>query len=214
MADKKRKSQSKQYFDQNPIESIAKGVGDSLTSDLLKDAGKDFMNQLLGFEKKVEKSKKVSGELQIGEEIDLTELSQNKSEKAPGLDILPGLDYRREILYRRQRVIRENEQQLKAEIHQIQVELKKISASSKILEVQFKDVVVEQHIEKPGKYHVNFYQQILSLLQKARMAVEDAGTWLAALKSKKGQKSYWKMFKKYKTTFGLSNERVVATQTG
>ena len=92
-----------------------------------------------------------------------------------------------------------------------------LAASSKELEIQFKDVVVEQRIVKPGKYHQSFFEWMLIIVKTARMRVEDAGTWLSVMHGKKNKRhsqNYWQMFKKHGTTFGLSNERVVATQTG
>src|SRR3989344_5698474 len=72
----------------------------------------------------------------------------------------------------------------------------------------------EQQIVNPGKYHVSFFEWVLLLVRQARMKVEDSSAWLGAFKSKKAKKQYWSMFKKHGTTFGLSNERVVSTQTG
>jgi hypothetical protein len=46
------------------------------------------------------------------------------------------------------------------------------------------------------------------------MTVEDSGAWLSAMSGKKGKKTYWSEFKKHGTSFGMSNERSVATQTG
>ncbi|HLD02068.1 MAG TPA: DUF5660 family protein, partial [Patescibacteria group bacterium] len=60
----------------------------------------------------------------------------------------------------------------------------------------------------------NFFEWMLSVIRIARMKVEDSGAWMAALSSKKKGKGYWQMFKKHGTTFGMSHERNVSTQTG
>jgi hypothetical protein len=83
-----------------------------------------------------------------------------------------------------------------------------------VLQIEFKEVAIEQRIVNPGKYHTSFFEWVLSAIRIARMKVEDSGAWLSASKGKKAKKDYWQMFKKHGTTFGLSNERVVATQTG
>ena len=97
------------------------------------------------------------------------------------------------------------------------IELKRLAASSQELEIEFKDVVMTQNVVKPGKYHQGFFEWVLIVIRNARVRVEDAGAWLSVMHGKKGKKqqqNYWQMFKKHGTTFGLSNERVVATQTG
>jgi hypothetical protein len=55
---------------------------------------------------------------------------------------------------------------------------------------------------------------MLTVIRGARMKVEDSGAWLSTMQGKKGKKNYWAMFKKHGTSFGMSNERQVATQTG
>jgi hypothetical protein len=47
------------------------------------------------------------------------------------------------------------------------------------------------------------------------MKIEDGRAWLETFaKRKKKKLGYWKMYKKHGTTFGLSHERTIATQTG
>lgn len=203
MQTKKGKTKVKQFVNDSPIEAlrgIGQGVLGSLGSDLglgMIQGGKD---QIVGYKEEEEEQ---SGELIEGEEIDL---------RKPDID--PGINYRQEILHTEKKIAQEDQQQLSAKIEQIIVELKRLASSSKILEVQFRQVTVEQRIVNPGKYHVSFFEWVLAIVKSARIRVEDSGSWLALFKSKKAQRQYWNMFKKHGTTFGLSNERVVATQTG
>src|SRR3989338_3918607 len=95
-----------------------------------------------------------------------------------------------------------------------EAEIKKLADSSTELQMQFKEVAVEQYATKPGKYHKNFFSWLLSIIRNARMKVEDSGAWLAAMHSKKKSREYGAMAKKHGTSFTLNNERTVATQVG
>jgi len=217
MSTKSQSTQKKTFIDRNPIESF-KGIGqavlDSTVKDLGKDAVADLWAQLLGGEKNSPKDE-FSGDLSEGEEIDFKALSKKKTtEKSNFNDIEPAIDYKREILHREVQVMHENTQVLKVKIEEILAELKKITATSAEIAIEFKEITVEQRIEKPGDYHLNFFQWMLSVVKSARMKIEDSGAWLSVMKSKRSKRNYWAMFEKHGTTFGLSNERVVATQTG
>lgn len=99
-------------------------------------------------------------------------------------------------------------------LQEIMSELQRLISSSKELKMEFADVGVEQAPTQAGEYHLNFFDWLLLTIRAAREKVEDSGAWLNAVKGKKDKKGYWGMFKKHGTTFGLSNERSVATQTG
>ncbi|OGH42624.1 MAG: hypothetical protein A3B53_02845 [Candidatus Levybacteria bacterium RIFCSPLOWO2_01_FULL_42_15] len=207
----KQKSQRPFQFpvDTNPIEAVRDGVVQSVVNDLGKGAVSDLWKQILGSEV----PQKTSGEMQQGQELDLTSLAKKQNEKKPQA-VEAGINYTAEIVHAQRRIAHQENQEMKAQIDQIVFELKHLAKSSTILEAEFREVVVEQRIEKPGKYHVSFFEWMLSVVKSARMRVEDSGAWLALFKSKKKQRGYWQMFKKHGTSFGLSNERVVSTQTG
>lgn len=213
MKTKAQKQKNQDLVDQNPIE-IIKGIGSSVVDSAIDNFGKQSVNslweQLLGT-KNPQEEDQTSGDLEEGREINL---SKKKRERAPQGPAEPGLDYKSEIIDVTKKVDRENTKALNSKIAEILAELKKITAASAEIAVEFKEVTVEQRIEQPGEYHVTFFQWMLSLVKSARQKIEDSGTWLSVMKSKKKQKGYWTMFKKHGTTFGLSNERVIATQAG
>lgn len=214
MQAKKAKTKVKQYVNDNPIEAIrniGQGVLGSFGSDLGLGMLQTSRDQIIGTSE--HSSEFQGGDLAEGQELDLTAKSK-REEKEKYMDVDPGIDYRREILHAEKKIAQEDQQQLNSKIEQIIVELKRLASSSKILEVQFRQVTVEQRIVHPGKYHVSFFEWVLAIVKTARIRVEDSGSWMALFKSKKAQRQYWNMFKKHGTTFGLSNERVVATQTG
>lgn len=197
-----------QYINHNIIES-SRNIGSGVVSDMLSQVFDSTVD---------EKSQRqeVGGDLVEGREVTLSRLAQKQKvseEKFPALNIEPGIDYRREIIHGERKILQRQTQEIAAKIQEIIIELKRLTTSSKELQVQFKEVSVAQ-VPNPGKYHQTFFEWMLIVIKQARMKVEDSGAWLAAAKSKNAKKQYWSMFKKHGTSFGLSNERVVATQTG
>ena len=204
----------KQYTNDNLIESmggILSGVGQQ-TADLGKSAiDLDNWDRYLGLTDGEEKQKKHSGDLEEGQELNLKDLKKEKKDKA---HIEPGIDYSREIVHTGERLVNRENQENEAQLSELMTEIKKLADSSRELQAQFKEIAVEQHVVKPGKYHKSFFSWMLSMIKIARAKVEDSGAWLAALHSKKKSREYGAMAKKHGTTFSLSNERVVATQVG
>lgn len=222
---KKAKVRTKQYIDKNPIEAvlgIGAGVAKSVGNDVVKGVSSDFWNQFLGFggaEEKRAPQTTLGGDLEEGQEMTLGGIKDNKKdiEKNPSLHIEPAIDYRREILHAETKVAQENTQEISRKIQEIIAELKQLTATSKELQIEFKEVAVEQRISRPGKYHVNFFEWVLSTIRLARMKVEDSSMWLTQTAKKHSKKGYyWTMSDERKggTSFSLSSERVVATQTG
>lgn len=153
------------------------------------------------------------GDLLEGQELNLSQLAEKRSEKK-AWNVEPGIDYRREILHAGERIEREKDQSVTQKIQEILFELRVLISKSQELQITYKQIVVEQIPAKIGAYHENFFAWLLNFVKHARMRIEDATSWLSMFKSKKKQKQYWSMFKKHGTTFGLSNERVLASQTG
>ncbi|MBI3069683.1 MAG: hypothetical protein HYY87_00055, partial [Candidatus Levybacteria bacterium] len=178
MADKKAQRRKKQFVDQNPIENwndIPSGVARSFINDVGKAGVSDLWNQLLeGGNYEKQPSQHQTGELQEGEELSLATIAKKQEAKAPQkTDIEPGIDYRRNILYGERRITQENTRVIETKIQEIVIELKRLPASSKILQAEFKEITVEQRIEKPGKYHLSFFEWMLSVVRQARLKVED-----------------------------------------
>lgn len=209
----------KHYINQNKIESqrSTSGVVQQI-SNTAKDMGSDMWSQILNpMVSERNGSQEVKGDLVEGQEVTLSKSAngtQAIEKKAPVLNIEPGIDYRREILHVERKTLHRQTQEITTKIQEIIIELKRLTATSKVLQVEFKEVATEQRITKPGKYHQTFFEWMLSVIRQARIKVEDSGAWLAVAKSKHAKRQYWAMFKKHGTSFGLSNERVVATQTG
>lgn len=103
---------------------------------------------------------------------------------------------------------------IKQQLEMILAELRKLKDSSDELETVFKDVVIDEVPEKPGIYHLTFYEGFLKLVMKMRDKVEDGVVYAKLFRSRKKERSYHAMAKKGGTSFTLHHDRSVATQTG
>lgn len=212
-------------FDDESFESIRETTGSlsrAVGKDVVKDGAKNALQQLLGkYEETAERADRLAGELAQGQELDLAAAHGKKSEKAPAPkrhDIQPGLEqynYHRDIVHASEKASHQENRELSQQVEQIMVEIQRLISSSAVLETQFAAVAVEQKPKEVGKYHTHFFEWMLITIRNARAKVEDSGAWLATMSGKKGKKgNYWSEFKKHGTSFGMSNERSVATQTG
>ena len=205
-------------FIENPVEigdptGIVKGVGESLKKDVAgQDTVRDMWKQIYTPEK--EKTQPHNGEIEMheNEEVDLSAHAEKKSHNT---HIEAGLDYHREITHYAERAHNRETGEIEYKVQEIVAELQRlIDSSSTLIKAEYQEIAVMQAPAEVGKYHINFFEWMLSVIRNARMKVEDSGAWLSAMQSKKGKKNYWAMFKKHGTSFGMSNERQVATQTG
>jgi hypothetical protein len=211
---KSTKKQPKQYADQNPIEalrSIGGGVKNSFVEDLGKDSISDMWDQILNAPTKDNKPHSASGDLSHGEEISFEDI-KHSSEAIEHSEEFH--HYKNEVIHAEKRVASESSAELKVKIQEILIEIKKLSESSAELKSEFAEIAMEEVPETPGTYHLSFLEFVLDTIRNLRTKVEESGAWLNAFYSKKAKRGYWAQYKKHGTSFGLSNERAVATQTG
>jgi hypothetical protein len=201
------KNKAKRQID-NPIEKI---LGSTDTSSNTVDSIQTLLNweEVLGLSSK--EKKKYKGDLQPGEELNLKEFHGSKEKKS---EAEAGIDYSREIIHVGERASKRQGQEIEMQLREVMIEIKKLADSSKELQVQFREVAVEQYVVSPGEYHKNFFSWILSVIRAARAKIEDSNAWLAALHNKRDAKKYGAMAKKHGSSFTLNNERTVATQVG
>jgi hypothetical protein len=201
--------------DTNPIEQqISQGV--SVIKQAIKDEAQAEINtlwrQLLRPTKEMTKEdikQPVNeGPVKTGDLSEGEELIFSKQE------IQPAIDYVNEILHSQEKTTQKENQELRVKIEEITIELKKLSKSSKELELTFRDVDVETLPQAPGKYHLNFFEWILITIRNTRMRVEESASWIGVVSGKKAKKDYWALAKKHGTSYMLSGERVVAQQVG
>lgn len=212
MMPKKTTQPAQQHPNNNQVETLkgfASDISKTFGDQLLKNGTRTMWEQILGHYEQREHSTP-SGDLIEGEEIDLVATKETHQKH----DVAPGIDYRREILQYTEVSVKHETREIEEKIKEVLFELRRLIETSTVLQAEFKEVTMEQAPAIPGKYHLNFLEWLLQIIKTARIKVEDSGSWLTAITTKKSKRNYWSMFKKHGTTFGLSNERVVATQTG
>ncbi len=103
---------------------------------------------------------------------------------------------------------------IRQQLDAILAELRNLKESSDELENVFKDVVIDAAPEKPGIYHLTFYEGFLKLVLKMKDKVQDGVVYAKLFRSRKQERSYHSMAKKGGTSYTLHHDRAVATQTG
>ena len=108
---------------------------------------------------------------------------------------------------------------IRQETNAIATELKKqiaiLERKEKTFTTELSKIKVEQLPAKTGIYYLRFLEWMLLEVKRLIIKVEEGSVWLATFNSRKKKKlGYWKMYKKHGTSFGLSQERSSATQTG
>jgi len=183
----------------NSLKSFFEETNNTAISQLL-EARKDAQSQILGLEK----------ELKEGDEAPL---EANEAQEKPRISA-EHQAYFREIMTAPARKEREETQQLKAQIEEIRIEIKKLKDASSEMEMVFKEISVQETPEKPGKYHLTFYEWVFITIRNARQKMEEVSTLGAMVNGRRREKQYLAMSKKHGTSYSLNNERSIARQTG
>lgn len=199
---------TKREVDQNQVESVEdlrKELVKGVKSEVLEKSVTTAWEQLLGISKS--ETNQDTGDLREGEELTL-------SKKERRLEVEPAIDYAGEIIHAQERSAKRENRELTVRVEEIIVELKKISKSSKQIEVAVRDVNLDLLPEAPGKYHLNFFEWLLITLQTVRIRVEESASWASVVSGKRAKKDFWSLARKHGTSYQLSGERVVAQQVG
>lgn len=116
------------------------------------------------------------------------------------------------------RTVKEEERKIYQETNVILQKLKEqvtvLEKSNKGLVSEMAKIKVEQVPQKSGIYYIRFLEWMLVMVRQMRMKVDEGKAWLDTFTRRKKKVGYWKMYKKHGTTFGLSQERSLSTQTG
>lgn len=186
------------------INDIGSGVLTDLWKNLIGGSGKNATEQIFGPTPHAR-----GGDLRPGEAMNLRDETKQAAPRSEG-----HMEYFSKIKSADVMPKRQEDASVEKRVEEIRFEIKQLMKTSKQLETTFKSVQIEQKIVNAGKYHETLFDFIKALLRSARVRMEEGLSWSNTAKGKKQQKQYWNMFKKHGTTFGLSNERTVATQTG
>jgi len=177
------------------LRSLGSGVGKTVAKDVTGKIASDALSSLFGTPVKQQ------GELRPNSPVDM------RPERAP----FPG--FRRPEVRPREPYVAQVEPHLKEQIESIRMELKALAASIKTLNSEIQRTIMEVPVD-PGIYHKNFFDRLRSTLQLLREQIDDSASWASLYNGRKQKKGYWNSYKKHGTSFGLSNERTMATQAG
>lgn len=200
MAQLASKKKQNHYKNDNVLEalgSVPSSVGKSTVSEFSKIGG-DIVASLIG-------GMPASGELRPNQPIEFGDTKPEKQVAVHPVRVEAPIQPRPNM----DAIEAETKRQLDA----IRAELKALIVSLKNLHNEVA-TAVNQEVVHPGVYHLNFYEQLRTFIKVLREQVEDSRTWLASFSTRKKKMGYWGMFKKHGTTFGLSNERSLATSAG
>lgn len=200
MAQLASKKKQNHYKNDNVLEalgSVPSSVGKSTVSEFSKIGG-DIVASLIG-------GMPASGELRPNQTIEFGDKQPEKqvAVQPVRVEAHPQPKPNSEAI----------EAETKRQLDAIRAELKALIVSLKNLHNEVA-TAVSQEVVNPGVYHLNFYEQLRTFIKVLREQVEDSRTWLASFATRKKKMGYWGMYKKHGTTFGLSNERSLATSAG
>lgn len=228
----------------NSLETLSEFGGafsEAVTEDLGKKTAETFLSQLLGIKSPSEKAGdnqsaegfKVTNPFTPGTEGDIfhakdhhakakTDVKRTHADRAPSEKAHKperreaAIDHR-EFQRTSERASASENREINQRLQEIMSELKRLVSSSKVLQMEFANVDVEQAPTQAGEYHINFFDWLLLTIRSAREKVENSGAWAATLKSKKGKGKWGK--KERQDWFGntsrsLSSEVTASNQTG
>lgn len=180
------------------LRDLSGGVGKTVAKDVVGKVGSDALTS-------------VFGTLQQGEPMNIPD---RKAQPEPKPERFYPSFMQPEVRPVAPRpVIHEDQQKIAQQIESVRHELKAIAASIQSLNTEIGKAVREVPVN-PGVYHANFFERLKSILTVLREQIDDSRSWLTMHTSRKKKMGYWGMYKKHGTTFGLSNERSIATSAG
>lgn len=206
-------------------ESIERNENSSFLSELRKlqsEATQEWKNLLTSTpntaKEQITGNQSKTKELINGEEIMLSpaEEEENVVEKNPNHERY----VTREIDSQQIESIKREEKMNENQIEEIKDAIKELIQSTEEMENAFKevanDVTVSDTPKEPGKYHVGFFEWVLTTIKQARQRIENGNNWLNAFANKKQQKGYWggKVKKGGFINVHMSSERSAVNQTG
>lgn len=190
------------------LKNLAKGFGDNLWKDLLVGSAKTAPEQLVFGGEDLHEGQAVA----LSKKHDAQPAKQNEVKPQVTME---HMNYFRTTVENADRAGETKvEVEIKQQVDQIRMEIKRLIATSKVVEMTVKDATADVAPVKPGKYHINFFEFVLNVIRDATRKLEDSVSYGALFTSKKQQSKYWNSYKKHGTSFGLSGERSTATQTG
>jgi len=198
MTDQKNK-QAQTLAKQNVVESL---------KDLGTGVGNDFIAELLGLQKS---QKKVTGELSIGESLDMNEALSGKIEENRKLKAQISLE--RNLAADEAQLSEEKIGKLRVHLQALIAEIAKLAVSNQEFAQESKIAMMEIPLN-PGIYHISFFEKLISFMQSFRKKIEEAVVWFQASNKRSEKKNYWTMYKKKGSSFLLAPDHYLQRSAG
>lgn len=190
----KRAKAQKELRKANVLESfkdIGTSTGKTLTNDLFKETGKDFLKQLLG-QRLAKQQKNYSGEVGMGESLEMDSVLSGQREKEEQLQ--KQLSFERTMRAEEQSLIERRSQELRIQLNSLMQELQAVAASTPALAEEIKIAAV-QAPANPGIYHIVFFEKIIQFVRDFKKNIESASSWLHATNTRAQKKNFWGTYK-------------------
>ena len=193
----------------NPLESlkdIASSTGKSLKEDVIR--ADTIMEQVFG----PRPSKKFSGEISVGESLEISEVLTGQYEEKKKL--------RKQVAFERGMRAEEKTQtdkkvnELRIQLNVVRQEIVTLAQNTQELssEVQIASM---QALVEPGVYHLIFFEKLLEFVRSFRKKIEEASVWLHATNKRASKKNAWgARYKKYGAKYLLSGEHYLSRSAG
>jgi hypothetical protein len=195
---------------QNVLESlkdIGSGTAGSLKTDLFERGSQDFLDQIFGNRP----SKKYSGEISVGESLEIDEVISGEHEEKKKLE--GQLSLERQLREEEKILIERRGNELKLQLHALTQEVIALAQSTQELGDEV-EVAAIQAPTNPGIYHVIFFERLLSFIKSFRKKIESASVWLHATNKRAEKRNFWGLYKKHGSKFLLSPDHYLQRSAG
>lgn len=195
---------------QNVLESL-KDIGTStvktIKTDILEGAQQDILDQIFG----ARSQKKYSGEISVGESLELEEVFTGKYDERKKLEEQITLE--RRLRDEEKILIEKKGRELKLQLHAITQEIVALAQSTQELGDEV-EIAAMQAPTNPGVYHLVFFEKLLDFIKSFRKKIESAGVWLHASNKRAEKRSFWGLYKKHGSKFLLSPDHYLQRSAG
>ena len=205
--DPKAKNQIKHTNVLESLKDVGSSTANSIKKDLISDASKDFIQELLG----TRTPRKVSGEIMPGEAIEMEDMISPKSEEIQ--------KYKKQASLERKLRVEEKElsdkkgDELRVQLQALQQEVLTLATSTQELAEETQIAAMQAPIE-PGVYHLIFFEKLLEFVKSFRKKIEEASIWLQSTNKRAEKKNYWTRYKKHGSKFLLSPDHYLSRSAG
>jgi hypothetical protein len=165
------------------------------------------MDQLFG-----PKPQKYSGEIFVGESLEIREIMTGEHEEKQRLRVQLTLE--RSLRLEEQSHINKKTNELKIQLKTIQEEVLILAQNTQGLSKEIQIATMQAPIE-PGIYHLVFFEKLLEFIKSFRKKIEEASVWLHSTNTRAAKKNAWgARYKKHGAKYLLSGEHYLSRSAG